>query len=389
MPSFSTYKRLSGGIGHNDGEARIAYSKSAIEASWYEDIATKRCYFYDYDHDNEPLKLNNLKPDERCGMIPIDVKYIINGSQTMSKDDMDYHIQFKPSAGIEVPYYTEVFGDRYGAEYPVGLYVAIPDTNGVYNRWMVVATANNNDTLFPTYSILRCDHVFQWVYDGKCYQMPGVLRSQNSYNSGVWLAYRIESPEDQQKALLPLTRTTEHLFYNLRMIIDNAVLTEARAWQISKVNRVNQNGTVLITFAQDRFDQNRDYIEKDADGNVIGMWADYFSEQHQPIPDTEDPVYSIISYASKPQVKVAGSYKKLTVTFYKQDEVISWQPGTWTYEIDGQDASALVSTSPGVDGSQIKVKFDGDDSYIGKVLVVSYITTDGVASSVNLDIVGL
>ena len=207
--------------------------------------------------------------------------------------------------------------------------------------------------------------------------------------SGIWEDFKFSSVEDQQKLIIPLTRTTEHLFYNERLILDTRVLTEPRAWIISKINRVNQRGTALITLYQDHFDQNRDYIEKDTDGNVIGMWADYFSEQHQPIPDTEDPIYSIISYSSKPQVKVAGSYKKLTVTFYKQDEVISWQPGTWTYEIDGQDASALVSTSPGVDGSQIKVKFDGDDSYIGKVLVVSYITTDGVASSVNLDIVGL
>ena len=182
MPSLEVYKRVNGALGRTGGQARLSESKSIMEASWYEDIATKTCYFYDYAHDNEPLKLTDLNPDESFGMVPIDIKYIINSSQSMAKDDVDYHIQLKPSAGVGVEYYNEMFRDRYNAEYPVGLYVAIPDDDGVYNRWMVVATANNNDTMFPTYSILRCDYVFQWVVDGKCYQMPGVLRSQNSYN---------------------------------------------------------------------------------------------------------------------------------------------------------------------------------------------------------------
>lgn len=389
MPSFSTYKRLSGSVGATNGEARTAYSKRTYEATWYEDIATKHCYFYDFNHDNEPLRLTELHPDERCGMIPIDVKYIISTSQSLSKDDVDYHIQFKPSAGIEVPYYQEEFGLRYNAEYPVGLYVAIPDTNGAYNKWLVVATANNNDTLFPTYSILRCDKVFQWVFDGKCYQMPGVLRSQNSYNSGIWEDDKFSSVEDQQKFMLPLTRTTEHLFYNQRMIVDNFVLTQPRAWQISKINRINQNGVVLITLKQDRFDQTRDYIELDDNGNVIGMWADYYAESIQPIPDVEDNIYAVITYAAKPQIKVAGSYKKLTVTFYKNNEETNWISGTWSYTIDGLDVSGLITSIDGDDGSQIKIRFDGDDSYIGKTLVVSYTTSTGIVANVNLDIIGL
>ena len=208
-------------------------------------------------------------------------------------------------------------------------------------------------------------------------------------NSGIWLDYKITSVEDQQKFIVPLTRTTEQLFYNQRMIVDNKVFTQPRAWQISKVNRISQNGTVLITLKQDSFDQNRDYIEKDANGNIIGMWADYFAESHQPAPKVEDTIYSVITYLAKPQIKVAGSYKKLTVTFYKNGEVDEWRNGTWKFTIDGLDASSLVSTLPGDDGSQIKVRFDGGDTYIDKTLIASYETPDGIVSSVNLEIVGL
>lgn len=389
MPSLETYKRIYGAKGSTDGQARASHSRDIMKATWYEDIATKRCYFYDYAHDNEPLKLNNLTPDENAGMIPIDIKYIINGSQSLSRDDVDYHIQFKPDAGIEVPYYTEFFGDRYGAEYPVGLYCAIPDADGVYNRWMVVATANNNDTLFPTYTVLRCDYVFQWVYDGKCYQMPGVKRSQNSYNSGIWTDFKITVPENEQKFILPMTRNTEHLFYNQRLIIDNHVLTEPLAWKISKVNRINQNGTVLITLAQDMFDQNKDYIELDTNGNVIGMWADYYDEPINSDPIPTSSVYSVITFSAKAQLKVGGGYKKFATKFYNDGVEIPPENGTWSFTIDGVDASALVDFVAGATDSEMKIKFLGDDEYLGKQMIITYTSISSVASNVTVDIIGL
>jgi hypothetical protein len=70
------------------------------------------------------------------------------------------------------------------------------DESGRYNRWLIVDKANYNSNQFPTFEILRCDKVFQWIHDNKKYQCAGVLRSQNSYNSGIWQAYRTVQPED-------------------------------------------------------------------------------------------------------------------------------------------------------------------------------------------------
>jgi len=44
-----------------------------------------------------------------------------------------------------------------------------------------------------------------------------------------------------------MTRDTETLFYNHRMIIDAKVETEPRAWLISKINRISPNGICRIT----------------------------------------------------------------------------------------------------------------------------------------------
>ena len=42
--------------------------------------------------------------------------------------------------------------------------------------------------------------------------------------------FKIQSPEDQQKFIVPLNRDSETLFYSQRMIIDNNVLTEPRVF---------------------------------------------------------------------------------------------------------------------------------------------------------------
>lgn len=169
--------------------------------------------------------------------------------------------------------------------------------------------------------------------------------------------------------ILPLNRETEKLYYNQRVIIDNNVLTEPRAWKISKVNRLAANGTLDLTFAQDRFDPHKDYIELDDDGNVVGMWADYYRDS-QNLEETKDE-YSSISYSgTKPELKVGGSYKKFTVNILGNDS----PAGSWSFEMDdGSDATEYIQTLP-VDGhpEQIKVKFTGDDSFIGRYLVVYY-----------------
>ena len=404
MPSPSEYRRMLSQKGKYAGQARKYDADQITEVTWYNDLATRKCYLFDYYHDPQPLQFNDLTPDESM-QVPVDLKYIVYSSQTYAKDAITYHIQFKPSEDGDysmVPYYDEYFRTRYDATFPSGLYVLIPDNHGVYNKWLIVGTANFNDPQFSTYEVLRCDKVFQWIYQNKKYQMCGVLRSQNSYNSGIWIKYNIEKVEDQQQFVLPLIRETENLFYNLRMIIDNKVLTEPRAWHITKVNRIEANGLTRITLAQDRFDQHKDYIELDVSGNVVGMWADYFAEGQAEPTDAHEPkpeLYSVTTYSgAKPEIKVGGGYKTLTTEYYKDGEQIVPYTGVWSFAIkDGglitpiDDPSALVNVV-GLSGNQMKVKFLGDGSYIGKVLVVTNTAQthwEPVASSVELDIKGL
>ena len=389
MPSFETFKKLHGGL--TVGQTHKVDSDMVMEATWDNDIDTRVAYFYDFDHDNHITQLDDLHPEQDEKKIPISIKFIAHTKQTLAKDTISYHLQFRPSQSEDViPYYKEKFEDRYDATFPIGLYVDIPDNKGRYNRWLVVSKADYNDVQFSDFELLRCDYVFQWVIDNKKMQMAGVLRSQNSYNSGVWVDYKIESPEDQQKCLLPLTRETEKLFYNQRMIIDNKVLTEPRAWVITKPNRIANKGICGLTFAQDVFDPHRDYVEKDADGNVIGMWADYYVDGITP---EDQPDYSDItcelSVVGNKRIKIDGGYKRLSVTFYKNGEPAEFRDGNWNYYVDGTDVSLFIEeVSDGLEKNERSIKFIGTDAYIGKILTVTF-TSGTVSDSIELSITGL
>ena len=195
----------------------------------------------------------------------------------------------------------------------------------------------------------------------------------------------------QQKFAVPLNRDTEKIFYNLRMLIDAHVLTEPRAWQISKVNRVSPYGILCATLAQDEFDQHKDYIETDEHGNVIGMWADYYDSVIPPVDYNEpEPVTDLnvkITYAgAKPEIKIGGSYKTLYAKLYNgETEIPIEAPGTWSYKVGNEIVDSLIDSIDDGSGT-IKIKFNGDLSYIGKILLVTYTSYNDVVGTIEVEI---
>ena len=175
------------------------------------------------------------------------------------------------------------------------------------------------------------------------------------------------------------------------MIIDSGVLTEPRTWEVSKVNRISPNGIARITLAQNKFNQHTDLIETDEQGNVIGMWAGYYDTATAPTsPETETTGLTCnISYSgTSPTLKVGGSYKKLTATFYKDLTEISPLDGSWRVLIDNVDVSDKLTIQTESEPYQVRVKAPTDSDYIGKTLTVKYVT-DTVTGTLNMDIVAL
>jgi len=403
MPSPTNYRKILGQ--KNNGQIRKEQSDDIMNQTWWEDIQSRVGYLYDYYHDKNITRLTDMKSNEDDEKVPIDIKFVMSSSQTYDKDQVTFHIQLRPGQLCNVEYYKEVFEKQYDATFPIGLYIDISDEQGIYNRWLIVDRANYNVTQFPTFEVLRCDKVFQWIINNTKMQCAGVLRSQNSYNSGIWTDHITTTVEDQYKFAVPLNRDTEKLYYNQRIIIDNKVLTEPRTWQITKINRIAPNGIARLTVAQNHFDQNIDYIEKDGNGNIIGMWADYFTSPIEPSDDTHKdiPIATIEYLGGTPNMKVGGGYKKYSVVF--SDE--QFRSGSWKYfireteEDPWEPFSDIMEITDGLLANEIKLHFGLDKDktsekqtkdyykYINSILKIKYETDDGIEASLDITITSL
>lgn len=189
--SFSDYGAIIGGY-KSQGRAHKAQSDMIMDATFTRDVQYQVGYFYDYYHDDEPLKYFDLHPEESNSKIPIELKFIVHGHNTENKDQVGYHIQFKTTQDNPIDYYNDTFVKKWGAEFPCGLYCDLPDEKGIYRKWLVTERADWLGVQFPTWYILPVDYLYQWIYRdlkgvAHKYQMCGVQRSQSSYNSGVWL----------------------------------------------------------------------------------------------------------------------------------------------------------------------------------------------------------
>ena len=394
MPSLSTARRIA--HAKNNGAKTIGQiykeqSDWAMEQTWDNDIQSKVCYIYDFYHDDQP-RLAEGMTYENTTKTRIDAKFIVKSYQSMDKDQVDYYIQFKPtqkthfSEGDELYYFETDYRKKYHNDNFIGLFIDIPNDENIYEKWMILRTEPANQ--FPKYLILKCNYELMWIENNGTEKikrrMWSVLKMQSSYNSGLWTDLRFTSQENQDKVWLPLNPITEKIWYtnesskNMRVLVssftDNAI-----AWQISKVENAQPLGVQKLTLYQDFFDQHRDYIEKDSDGNIIGMWASYFDSEIAPTdPDTQTTPPSSITAkisASTSTIKVGGSYKNLTVNLFNdsnEDITTEYTDATftWTCFIDNEDWTDKVTWRAGTEYNQKKVKFHNDTSAIGKILSV-------------------
>lgn len=183
---INTFKRMH--KAQTVGQRHSYEAQDIIESTWDSDPASMVAYFYDWDHDDEKELNTNLHPELSKTKTPVDIKYVLSTYKSLSKDEVDIRILFKPSYQCSIPYYKKDFADKVGGIFPTGLYCDIKDEDGllgqkgVWNRWLVVATASLYNHDFPTWAILPCGYKFQWMNNGQKMEIWGVERSQNSYN---------------------------------------------------------------------------------------------------------------------------------------------------------------------------------------------------------------
>lgn len=164
-------------------------------------------------------------------------------------------------------------------------------------------------------------------------------------------------------------------------------MSEPRVWKLTKINRIDSNGVAMFTLAQDKFNPNADYLDDDG-----YWWADYFdAATGQPTsgetPEPIDNVHGVITCAGTQNIKVGGSYKKFNINYYDGETPIEPRQGTWHFFINGEPADSLVAIK--IDANEMKAKFIGESTYIGKELVIRFIPDIGDAVELTIPIISL
>ena len=364
------------------GAAHRAASDLVMEQTWNNDPAAKVCYLYDIFHDDSP-DLNSGMSYVRTKKTKIDARYIVTQHGSLSKDQVEYHVMFKPSVELEfsnefLPYYIESFGHH--AEFPIGLYMDIPDNRGVYRRWMICSRDYELD--YVKYSVLPCNYRFSWIIDDKTYQMWGIARLRNSYNSGIWKENITQTVENQDQMWLPINKYSKLIKYNQRLIVSED-LPEPITWKVSKLEALHPFGVFKITLAQDKFNATTDKF-------IDGFWYADYERQYIAKETAEDTTYEVTLAPSSGvyDIRVGEYTKRITCTIMdvKSGLDITNQDHSylWTFTVNGIDISGELS--PVINNNIVTLSLKNED-YIGETMVVSVSVDNKNSCSIELEVI--
>lgn len=205
-----------------------------------------------------------------------DAKYQFHSAPSISKDAVDYYLQFRPKV-----------------HYPVGSYVIVPDdtspeinldaSKGEFDNpfsqpiekrtqiWIIVGRDDAN--AYVRYMILKCDWEFRWVYKGKLMTCWACSKNANSYTSGKWNDEISASLDDLVQSWLPDTYNvygdrledfhlcdTRTIMHGQRFFMSNNDL-DPKIYEVTKIKDINPQGIVKLSIKQDDFNEKRDNIE--------------------------------------------------------------------------------------------------------------------------------
>lgn len=398
-------------------------SDFAMQETWYNDIQTRTCYLYDFFTDDQfdDEKCYGYDPSLSKSKIKVDLKFIIKEYKSLAKDNPEYHIMFSPddwnkrfkiTDGVMdnlIPdnesqmKLKEIFEERtskYGIVFPIGIYIDIPDDKGIYWKWLVVYEEVANQ--FPKFGVLKCNYLFRWIKnDGvnrykRC--MWGVQRSQNSYNSGLYVDKITTEIESVSKFWLPYNSISSELYYNQRIIVSMPMETPI-TYVISKVENTIPKGVSMFTIQQDEFNQHTDLVclvDNHPDFKFGEMYADYFQpNEKSPIIEQETPSTPLLLSlnVAKANIRIGGNYKTITAVIKDENNIDVTNQYlndiTWDWNIEGDNTNNLVVIKNDIKNIfKIKLSEKINEAYFGKTLTVNC-SVKNIQQKVDLDITAL
>lgn len=341
-----------------------------MEATWNNDIQSKVCYIYDYYHDSEPDKRKGLSPETDPYKTRVDAKQIISQYGTLSKDQVEVHLMFKPSHECPLEYYAD-YETRYDMEYPIGLYVDIPDEKGIYRRWLICN--RDYEQQFVKYTILPCNYQFIWCKNGKVYKMWGVSRLRNSYNSGQWTSHFTTTIENQDQLWLPLNLISQTITYDQRLIV-SVPSEEPITWKVTKVEGIHPVGIYKCVLYQDKFNPHVDYVNLETREMIADYYKHNSTGNYIPPEVVEDFVLELNYSGKENYIRVGGDARTITCLLKDVDgEIIVPQNTSWEFVIDNPEMESyfVSALKTNLVDNQCEIQISKNDDLIGDSFIVN------------------
>ena len=221
------------------GKKHFDQAKMIVERTWNNDPEVKDCYIYDYFHDDDnQRKYNNgiVIDTVTTHKTKIECKFVVLQYPTVTTDLVEYGVQFRPSQECCLDYYNTSYKNPYGMEFPIGMYIDIPDEKGNYRKWLICI--RDLDVEFITYHVVPCNYYFHWIKNGFVRKMWGAARIRNNYNSGIETGTMTQKPDNQDQLWVPKNTVSDELFYDDRLIVSD-VRKEPFVWTITKPNTLH------------------------------------------------------------------------------------------------------------------------------------------------------
>lgn len=360
---LDSYRLRMAALGSYEGESRRRNSQKIMDASWMRDAATKPVYVKWVDQG-----LPSVSDQDEV----LYAKYNVKSYHNITGDEIAYLLQFR----------LEDLKNR--SDIKVGSYVQIENELGQPEWWII--THFDDRTQFRQFSILKCLWVYKWVsrVDGKrvIRQCLGAPRNQSSYNSGVWLDYTFQVPENQHIAMLPTNDDTRTIMYDTRFLIGDPGRYPQIAWQISKVQPSLNGSITRFTMTQEQFNASTDNAEL--------MIANYYENKVEPVlVDTQEIASTDdleIVYSGQPTVRAGGGYKKFTLKERVDNDLVDvTEDVQWSVDFKDGDVSKLETSA---ENNVFKVKCLNDYSLIGKTFVVTA-KNQNSSKSITLEVISI
>ena len=276
MLDIKKYKsQLSSTVNQSFGDMRKKQSRQIIDAT--------------FPNDPNYKKVRVLTSE---GQKVYDAKYQHHSNPSISKDVVDQYIQFKS-----------------GVQFPIGTYVIIPGEhdeiletqedqvkqfkadnrikhirNGDRPQLQVIVLRDEGNQCVR-YNILQCNQNFQQIYNGQIKNCIGILKTANSYTSGVWVSDRSVQLDNLTACQLPDLQLcygdklsefkiddNRSITHGVRFMLTNNTVNP-EVYVVTKVVDTAPSGVIKLSIKQDEYN-----VEKD---NVSLLICDYYNQNRQ------------------------------------------------------------------------------------------------------------